>query len=158
MDTHFAPSQSQNLLVPSMFTPSPRGSPCSGYDAIPHLDRSASCTRWDRLHPAAGFARLDLFHYRFGDVGDQRRETSMWYISFRCPSISRVVIPREYIEMILSSKPVNRVCLWTRSSAQSSRCGPAAFPVRSRRSLLSNSSWWFRSRIAALANNVFCFL
>jgi len=28
----------------------------------------------------------------------------------RCPSISRVVIPREYIEMILSSKPVNRVC------------------------------------------------
>ena len=36
-------------------------------------------------------------------------DTSTPYISFRCPSISRVVMPREYIEMILSSNPVKRV-------------------------------------------------
>jgi hypothetical protein len=40
-------------------------------------------------------------------VGD----TSTAYISFRWPSISRVVMPREYIEIILSSKPVKRVWL-----------------------------------------------
>jgi hypothetical protein len=34
----------------------------------------------------------------------------MPYISSRWPWISRVVMPRAYIEMILSSKPVQRVC------------------------------------------------
>src|ERR1039458_1908446 len=37
-------------------------------------------------------------------------ETSILYISSRWPWISRVVMPRAYMEMILSSKPVHRVC------------------------------------------------
>jgi hypothetical protein len=37
-------------------------------------------------------------------------ETSTPYISSRWPWMSRVVIPRAYIEMIWSSKPVQRVC------------------------------------------------
>jgi hypothetical protein len=37
-------------------------------------------------------------------------ETSTPWISSKCPWISRVLMPRAYIDTILSSKPVKRVC------------------------------------------------
>ncbi len=53
---------------------------------------------------------LATLHHRFGDVGDQRRRYVDSVHLLQMPLDLRVVIFREYIEMILSSKPVNRVC------------------------------------------------
>ena len=56
----------------------------------------------------------------------------MPYISFRWPWISRVVMPRAYIEIILSSKPVQRV--WRLAMILGSKV-----PLRSRGISSSNS-------------------